>query len=147
MAARASVAETQLRIQKIIELQREFKSTGDIVRYAADNWGIQRRATETLISKATAELTSQFGDERKEIAARLADHHYDIARRSVKADQFSPAVGALKEIARLTGANAPEEHNHNLPQPKLYVGWSPEVWDDDPPTVEGGSDDAPSEAE
>jgi len=141
MATKASVAETQLRIQKIIELQTEFQTTAQIVRYAAENWGIKKRATETLISKATAELKAQFGDQREQIAALLCNHHYDIARRAVKAEQYSPAVGALKEIARLTGANAPEVLEHTGIAPKMYIGFNPDLWDDDDdPTAEAADD-------
>lgn len=86
----------------------------NLVPRLSAEWGIKRRQVEKYIEQvraaAAAEMSARGEDQRKADARELVDALKDIAAEARAKKDGKTATMALRELAKITGAYAPERH-------------------------------------
>ena len=103
MSKRASKFEKEDRIFQMVRLISSGAVTSDLVRYAADKWGISRRQAEVYIAEAREIIIDDINRERPQIAAELIHTCQTVIKNGLKSNQLNVVVGAINTIARLGG--------------------------------------------
>lgn len=102
-APASSKAEIEMRVDRISRMLVSGVLACDIKRYAKQEWGTSPKQTDIYIKRARQAIQESLDIDRKlYFADHLATLH-NILQKSLKAEQFSNAIGAMKQIAILTG--------------------------------------------
>ena len=104
--ARSTAAETDFRIKAVYGLLCDGKSRGEIVQFAADQWGLKTRMTDELIARAREALAKDCEMARPaylaEVLARLRNYEQQAAKKG----QLQTAINAIRLSAELVGLAA-----------------------------------------
>ena len=102
MAKKSDAAEIDRRIHTVVKLLSSAKTSSYVMRYCAEEWGVQKRQAETYLQRAREIIRADYSIERHDfLASRLALLD-EIIEASIRTKQHSNAVGALKLQAQLT---------------------------------------------
>jgi hypothetical protein len=104
---RCTRAEKRVRICEVVNLVVRGKSRADIVRIAAETWGIAERQTESYLAAAYLDLeqSAKFVA-RRELAKAMARLEL-IFNRAFEANRWRDALAAQMELIRLVGLDGP----------------------------------------
>lgn len=100
-----AVAINKTRVSDIAEVIRlQGLSTGSLLKYCTEKYGISERQSYSLIKRARKALVEDFEDlDRKELMATQV-HRYEILFERALAEKcYSSAVGALNSLNGLLG--------------------------------------------
>ena len=109
MGKKSSKAEIDRRVHEVVKLLTSAKTTSYVVRFAAEEWGVNRRMTENYIARAREIIRADYSVDRSDFMASRLALLDKIAEESIACKQHSNAVGALKlqaQITRLLDGNA-----------------------------------------
>ena len=102
MAKKSDAAEIDRRIHTVVKLISSAKTSSYVCRYAAEEWGVEKRIAERYLAKAREIIRADYSVERHDfLGSRLALLD-EIIEASIRTKQHSNAVGALKLQAQLT---------------------------------------------
>lgn len=101
--SRSTATETKFRVDAVYKLLSEAWSRQQIVQFAATEWGVSPRQTDTYIQRARELLLADAEMQRPawlaEALGRLRNYEQQAARRG----QMQTAVNALGMQAKLIG--------------------------------------------
>ena len=109
MGKKSSKAEIDRRVHEVVKLLTSAKTTSYVVRFAAEERGVNRRMTENYIARAREIIRADYSVDRSDFMASRLALLDKIAEESIACKQHSNAVGALKlqaQITRLLDGNA-----------------------------------------
>ena len=101
---RASSAEIELRVQKVIEMLLDGYTNFELAKFSKSEWGVGQSGIDAYIRKANVLIKESVNVERDEYIARKLSQLDILYRRASNCEQFSAATGALKlqtELGRL----------------------------------------------
>ncbi len=96
MAKKATKAEINYRVAKVIRLLANGVQRPDILEYARKEWGISRASTDTLIRLAKDEIKESINEQRDEFMARKLYQLEDVLMKAAKRENHSAMVGAIR---------------------------------------------------
>ena len=90
------------RVERMIEWISYCKSTGDMLRFAREEWGVSIASGEDYLQKARAKIRERWdGQSRKDWVASALEKMDRVAEMSIKSNQQSNAIGAVNLQAKL----------------------------------------------
>lgn len=101
MGKKATKLETNERIQTLHRLHREGFGRLDMLRYAADNWGLKERAVDYLRTKLFETIKREYQVSREQKTVETLDRLDSVYKASMRNNQYSNAIGAINAQARL----------------------------------------------
>ena len=102
MAKRSDRAEVDRRVHTVVKLLSSAKTSSYVCRFAAAEWGVEKRTAERYLKEAREIIRADYSVERHDfLGSRLALLD-EIIEASIRTKQHSNAVGALKLQAQLT---------------------------------------------
>ena len=90
------------RVHTIGKLLSSAKTNSYILRFCADEWGVQKRQVETYLQRAREIIRADYSVERSDFLSTRLALLDEIIEASIRCKQHSNAVGALKLQAQLT---------------------------------------------
>ena len=102
MGKKATNAEIDRRIQAVVRLLSVAAPTSAIVQHCAQEYWVNIRQADNYIKRARAIIRSDYDIERSEFLASRMAILDKVISRSIKENQHSNAVGALKLQCQLT---------------------------------------------
>lgn len=135
MAKKATAAQTKRRIRMIYELLLTNAPRVDILQYAANNWGIKTRTTDTLIKKATDLISEEAAKIREEAMEFHLAQMALLAHRVMKDGDRRLFFDILRDKAKLLGLYPAARHEltgkEGEPIKVIRVESATLDWDDD----------------
>lgn len=102
MAKKSDAAEIDRRIHTVVKLLSSAKTSSYVLRFCAEEWGVQKRQAENYLARAREIIRADYSVDRHDfLGSRLALLD-EIIESSIRTKQHSNAVGALKLQAQLT---------------------------------------------
>jgi len=93
--SKGSVAICEARIDVVLDLLRQAKSTQTIIRFGADQWGLGARNMEKVIQQATAVIKERLSADRPDYIAQMVVRIEGMAEDAARDRQYSAAAGLL----------------------------------------------------
>ena len=103
MGKRATKVDKAQRIAQLVRLISNGAVTSEMLRYAADQWGLSTRQAESYIAEAREVIIEDINHDRKVVVAELMHGAHTIWKAALKEKQFNNALGAMNLISRLGG--------------------------------------------
>ena len=100
---KATKAETNNRIKKIISLQLEGYSRSDLLEFSSTNWGLERAQTDNLIKEATERLKEINQATIQDNIAIITANYWEQFRLAKANNNGQLCVTILKELSRIKG--------------------------------------------
>jgi len=106
---RSTEAEIKLRVREISNMLLAGGRYADILRYAADKWGISDRQTDNYIRKAHDNFAnSSIFNTDEQLGISLIRLN-DLYSKNMQLSNYAGALAAQSAIIKLLGLSAPEE--------------------------------------
>ena len=102
MEKKSDKAEIDQRVHAVVKLLSSAKRNSYILRFCAEEWGVQKRQAETYIQRAREIIKADYTVERSDFLGTRLALLDEIIEASIRCKQHSNAVGALKLQAQLT---------------------------------------------
>ena len=103
MGKKSDKAEIDRRIHTVVKLLSSAKTSSYVCRYARDQWGEVSQATAERYMKSAREIIkADYSVERSDFLGTRLALLDEIIEASIRCNQHSNAVGALKLQAQLT---------------------------------------------
>ena len=102
MAKKSDKAEIDRRIHAVVKLLSSAKTNSYILRFCSEEWGVQKRQAETYLQRAREIIKTDYSVERSDFLGTRLALLDEIIEASIRCNQHSNAVGALKLQAQLT---------------------------------------------
>ena len=102
MGNKSDAAEIDRRIHIVVKLLSSAKTSSYILRFCAEEWGVQKRQAETYLLRAREIIKANYSVERSDFLGTRLALLEEIIEASIRCKQHSNAVGALKLQAQLT---------------------------------------------
>ena len=102
MAKKSDKAEIDRRIHAIVKLLSFAKTNSYILRFCAEEWGVQKRQVETYLQRTREIIKADYSFERSDFLGTRLALLDEIIEASIRCKLHSNAVGALKLQAQLT---------------------------------------------
>jgi len=101
----ASVEQNRTRVSILAELiRKDGPSTGTLLKYCLQEWGVRERGAYTLIRRARAAIAADFDDvERREMSAIQIHRLETVYEKAVRDGCWSSALGAINSINSMLG--------------------------------------------
>lgn len=96
-------AQVELRTSEIYDLLLQGATRTEILQYAAKNWKVSERQTDSYISKATQLVENDSATQREEVLTLTKARLQHLYRKSVEAKDYRAALLVLKEQSSLLG--------------------------------------------
>ena len=101
MAKKIGKAAMDMRINRIARLLANGGTRSDCMQYAAKEWGIGARSTDTLIARARDILRDDWEIDRRTFTAELLSQLASLQKESRKNGQGHIALGCINSAAKL----------------------------------------------
>jgi len=101
MAKKATNVQIDERVNAVYDLLLRAYSRTQILRSAADQWGVAERTAETYIQRARQLMQLDAELERPQWLAAAVARLYDYERRASESNQLGVALKALEDQAKL----------------------------------------------
>jgi hypothetical protein len=101
MAKKATNVEIDERVNAVYDLLLRAYSRTQILRHAAETWGVAERTTETYISRARMLMQLDAELERPQWLAAAIARLGEYERRAAETNQLGVALKALEDQAKL----------------------------------------------
>lgn len=105
---KATAAETEARVEIVINHIMMGRGRPWIVRYAAKEWGLASRSVDDLLAKARAEMRESNLSTREESMEQILSNYWLLYRQAMHKKDPYLALSILKEVAKVKGLN--QEH-------------------------------------
>lgn len=102
MAKKSDKAEIDRRIHAVVKLLSSAKTNSYILRFCAEEWGVQKRQAETYLQRAREIIKADYSVERSDFLGTRLALLDEIIEANIRCKQHSNAIGALKLQAQLT---------------------------------------------
>lgn len=105
MTKKATVAETERRINQVIRMMANGVQRPAILEHGRNEWGLKRAATDNVIRKAKDAIKVAVNEEREDFIARKLYQLEDIVLKSAKVNNHSAMIGAIRtaiDLAQVT---------------------------------------------
>ena len=102
MGKKSDAPEIDRRIHTVVKLLSSAKTNSYILRFCAEQWGVQKRQAETYLQRAREIIKADYSVERSDFLGTRLALLDEIIEASIRCEQHSNAVGALKLQAQLT---------------------------------------------
>jgi hypothetical protein len=101
MAKKSTNVEIDNRVNTVYDLLLRSYSRTQILRYAAETWGVKDRTAETYIQRARQLMQLDAELERPQWLAAAISRLAEYERRAADTNQLGVAIKALEDQARL----------------------------------------------
>jgi len=102
MPARGTtIAQTELRINRIARLLANGATRSECVQYAATEWGLKPRQVDNYIQRAREILRADWEIDRKTFVAELLSQLASLQKEARKSNQPHVALGCINTAARI----------------------------------------------
>ena len=103
MGKKSDAEEVDRRIHIVVKLLSSAKTSSYILRFCAEEWGVQKRQAETHLQRAREIIKADYSVERSDFLGTHLALLEEIIEASIRCKQNNNAIGALKLQAHLTG--------------------------------------------
>lgn len=118
MASRSTAAATEARVAEVAAMLTT-SPRGEIVAMCRKKWGVSPRTVDDYIATARKQLADTFKDEIEAEGGIAKARLERIFHKAEKAEDFTAAIAAQRELIKLMGLASPEKIEHSLPAPEL----------------------------
>ena len=101
MAKKIGKAAMDMRINRIARLLANGGTRSDCIQYAAKEWGIGTRSTDTLIARAREILRDDWEIDRRSFTAEILAQLSSIQKEARKTGNLSVALGCVNQAAKV----------------------------------------------
>ena len=102
MAKKSDKAEIDRPIHAVVKLLLSAKTNSYILRFCAEEWGVQKRQAETYLQRARESIKADYSVVHSDFLGTRLALLDKIIQASIDCKQHANAVGALKLQAQLT---------------------------------------------
>jgi DNA-directed RNA polymerase sigma subunit (sigma70/sigma32) len=96
-----TIAQTELRINRIARLLANGATRSECVQYAATEWGLKPRQVDNYIQRAREILRADWEIDRKTFVAELLSQLATLQKEARKSNQPHVALGCINTAARI----------------------------------------------
>jgi len=100
-ASGTTIAQTELRINRIARLLANGATRSECVQYAATEWGLKPRQVDNYIQRAREILRADWEIDRKTFVAELLSQLASLQKEARKSNQPHVALGCINTAARI----------------------------------------------
>lgn len=106
---KSTAAEVAARVDTVMTKLLRGEKRAEIVRYSSETWKVDERQTQNYITRAT-KLIAEITQPRKEYEyALIRQRLEDLYEKTVTDKNYQAALSALKQMAEMSGVNAPQK--------------------------------------
>lgn len=98
---KSSKAEVEQRVSSVYQLLLRRESTANILRFAADKWGVSQRQAETYIAMARDRLRQDVASDRQQALTEHLALRRDLYNQAYKAKQWMVCFMIAQDEAKL----------------------------------------------
>ena len=103
MSKRASKVEKADRVLTFVRLISNGAVTSELIRFAADKWGLGRRQAEVYIAEARQTIIEDVDMDRRQVVAELMHTSKTVIKAALKNGELNNAIGGMNVLIRLGG--------------------------------------------
>ena len=103
MGKKCTQAQMQQRVNQVIKMLLRSVSHKDIVRYAADKWGIKYRQTDAIISKANKYIYTKSEATREQQLEKRIKQYEDLLEECRREKDRNTARNVMADLSKLEG--------------------------------------------
>jgi len=103
---KASKAEIVQRVDTVRRLKASGATRSDILRFAADEWGVAPRTADDYIGKANKQIVEDFSVDRAQYTADLLSVLHRVISEGQKSNQLGAVCNAIAQAAKLARLDA-----------------------------------------
>jgi hypothetical protein len=107
---RTNATEAELRVTAVYEYLLGGYSRADILQFAAKQWGLERRQTDTYIKRAREIIIATQEANRDYYLAESMLRLNKLYAQAFKVQDWKTCLAVQREIAALQGLHAPNRH-------------------------------------
>ena len=100
-ASGTTIAQTELRINRIARLLANGATRSECVQYGASEWGLKPRQIDKYIQRARELLVADWEIDRKTFVAELLSQLATLQKEARKSNQPHVALGCINTAARI----------------------------------------------
>lgn len=101
-APRSTAAEYEVRVQRLARIIANGGKRSDCLRFAAEQWGIGERQTETYIARARNLIKADWAEiHRDQMIADLLSQYSTLQMEARRTGHLNVALGCIHGAARL----------------------------------------------
>jgi hypothetical protein len=104
---RSTAAETAARVDAIMTMLLRGAPRGEMCQYAQETWGVTDDSADRYIARATKQIKAITQPRREYEYALVRTRLEDLYAKTYGAQDYYTALRVLKQIADLTGIEAP----------------------------------------
>ena len=110
---KSTAAEVAARVDTVMTKLLRGERRPDIIQFASKEWDVVERTADAYIARAT-KLIEEVIQPRKEYEyALIRQRLEDLYEKTVKDKNYQAALSALKQMAEMSGVNAPQKIDMN----------------------------------
>lgn len=99
---RSTVAESEIRVQRLARIIANGGKKSDCVRFAAETWGIKERQVETYLARARQLIKDDWKDlQRDQMIADLLSQFSTLQMEARRTGNLNVALGCIHGAAKL----------------------------------------------
>jgi hypothetical protein len=118
-AGKSTRAETQKRVDEVLQLRLHGAELPDILQYAAEKaWCVKERQLRTYIARADRLMAEILNRNRDQLFGRHVMQRRAIFARCMKINDYKTALQVLRDEAQLEGLYAPTKISPTTPDGK-----------------------------
>ena len=99
--ARVTADESDRRVDELARLLIDGKRTSELLRFCAENYGVQKRQAEAYVAKAREQLKADMSVSRHDFIASKLALLDEVQRQSLKSNQLGATIGSIRLQAEL----------------------------------------------
>ena len=111
---KATHAEIEERVTAVYRLVIHGASRDEILRHAAEKWGLATRQAEDYLARANARFAKLAAYVREEELGKARDRFEFLYGRNIKAQDFKAARDNVNDVVNLLGLAAPKKTQNEL---------------------------------
>ena len=100
---KGTIVDKHIRVAQMVRLISNGAVTSELVRYAADHWGLKRRQAETYIAEARDVIVADINQDRQIVVAEMMSVCRTVIKNGMKSGNLQAVLGAVNSISKMGG--------------------------------------------
>lgn len=99
--ARVTADESDRRVDELAKLLIGGKRTSELLRFCAENYGVQKRQAEAYVAKAREQLKADMSINRQDFIASKLALLDEVQAKALRSNQMGSVIGSIRLQAEL----------------------------------------------
>ena len=101
MGKKCTKYEKEKRILQFVQMLSKGAVNSELIRYAADEWGIGKRQAEDYLAEARQVVIDDVNHDRKIVVAEMVHMMKAVTKEGFRTGQLNSVIGAANTLSRV----------------------------------------------